>query len=213
MQLEEFERAVMSSYGKISSDEARSRHRQFITAIEDKIMKVEHSISESVGHASLPWLRLDEGEQDELALFLSGKPEINSMDIEDPPVTNFSKDFHVSSGWGESKEEISLGHRRVVSANADIGFWKISVHDDAQQWSSSSGSSGPMHNNAPSLSGFLSSMESVSKLKWPRNAYRKLKTVDHHRETDGTLLPTAEFNRVCTLHLLSLIMMTCLSDF
>ncbi|XP_014503826.1 uncharacterized protein LOC106764114 [Vigna radiata var. radiata] len=194
-QLEEFERAAMSSYGKISSDEARSRHQQFITAIEDKIMKVEHSISESVGKASLPWLRLDEGEQDELALFLSGKPEINSRDIEDPPVANCSKDFHVSYGWGEPKGEISRGHRRVASASADIGFWKVSVHDDAQQWSSSSGSSGPLHNKAPSLSGFLSSMESVSKLNWSMNAYKKLKAVNPHTETDSTLLPTAEFNR------------------
>ncbi|ESW32888.1 hypothetical protein PHAVU_001G026000 [Phaseolus vulgaris] len=194
-QLEEFERAVKSSYGKISSDGARSRHRDFITAIEDKIMKVEHSISESVGKASLPWLRLDEGEQDELALFLSGKPEINSRDIEDPPVTNCSKDFHVSSGRGETKGEIPHGHRRAASASADIGFWKISVHDDAQQWSSSSGSSGPMHNKTPSLSGILSSMKSVSKLKWPRNGCRKLKAVDHLRELDSTLLATAEFSR------------------
>ncbi|CAJ1972746.1 unnamed protein product [Sphenostylis stenocarpa] len=199
-QLEEFERAVKSSYGKVSSDEARSRHRDFITAIEDKIMKVEHSMSESVGKASLPWLRLDEGEQNELALFLSGIPVINSRDIEDPRLSdNVSpshclEDFHVSSGWGESKEELPHGHRRAASASADIGFWKISVHDDAQQWSSSSCSSGPMH-KAPSLSGFISSMESVSKMKWPRNGYRKLKGVDHHRETDSTLLPTTESNR------------------
>ncbi|KAG2371891.1 uncharacterized protein HKW66_Vig0240120 [Vigna angularis] len=38
----------------------------------------------------------NEGEQDELALFLSGKPESNSRDIEDSPMTNCSKDFHVS---------------------------------------------------------------------------------------------------------------------
>ncbi|TKY57874.1 hypothetical protein E2542_SST14928 [Spatholobus suberectus] len=89
---------------------------------------------------------------------------------------------------------MSHGHRRAASASADIGFWKISARDDAQQASSSSGSSGPMH-KVPSLSGFLSSMESVSKLKWPRNGYGKLKAVGHHKETDSALLPTAELNR------------------
>nr|KYP33599.1 hypothetical protein KK1_045541 [Cajanus cajan] len=190
-QLEEFERAVKSSYSKSSSEEARNRHRDFITAIEDKIMKVEHLLNGSVvpgDKASLPWLRLDEGEQNELALFLSGTPASGTL------ASNCSKDFHVSSGWGEPKEEMSNGHRRTASASAGIGFWKISVHDDAQQWSSSSGSSGPMH-KIPSLSGFLSSVESVPKLKWPRNGYRKLKAADHREEADTALLPTAELNR------------------
>ncbi|RDX69013.1 hypothetical protein CR513_51928, partial [Mucuna pruriens] len=210
-QLEEFERAVRSSYSRSSSEEARNRHRDFVTAIEDKIMKVEHLLNESIvlgGKASLPWLRLDEGEQNELALFLSGMPApesndpvwSNSRGIEDPQLSdkvlssNCSKNFHVSSGWGESKEEISHWHRRAASASADISFLKISVHDDAQQWSSSSSSSGPMH-KVPSLSGFLSSMESISKLKWPRNGYRKLKAADHCKETDSALLPTADLNR------------------
>ncbi|TKY57875.1 Syntaxin-61 protein [Spatholobus suberectus] len=98
-QLEEFERAVRSSYSKSSSEEARNRHRDFITAIEDKIMKVEHSLSESVvpgSKASLPWLHLDEGEQNELALFLSGMPAAESndptwsnlRDIEDPQLND-----------------------------------------------------------------------------------------------------------------------------
>lgn len=29
---------------------------------------------------------------------------------------------------------------------------------------------------------------------WPRNGYRKLKAVDHNKETESTLLPTAELN-------------------
>ncbi|XP_027369187.1 uncharacterized protein LOC113875002 isoform X2 [Abrus precatorius] len=210
-QLEEFERAVRSSYSKSSSEEARNRHRNFITAIDDKIMKVEHLLNESMppnSKASLPWLRLDEGEQNELALFLSGMPAAtttnnswsNSRDIESPQLSdqvsarNYSKNFDVSSRWGESEEEISHGHRRVASASADISSWKISVSDDAQQWSSSSGSSGPMHKVA-SLSGFLSSMESVSKLKWPGNGYRKLKVEDPRKGTDSALLSTAQLNR------------------
>ncbi|KAJ1375309.1 Syntaxin 6, N-terminal [Sesbania bispinosa] len=210
-QLEEFDQAVRSSYSKSSSEEAKNRHRDFIAAIEDKITEVEHLLNESNppgSKASLPWVRFDEGEQNELALFLSGMPVAesnnptwsNSRDSENSQlsdkdsVINCSKNFHVSSGWGEAKEEKSHGHRRTASASADIGSWNISVPDDAQQWSSSSGSSGPMH-KVPSLSGFLSSMESVSKLKWPRKGYRKLKAVDHHKENDSALLPTDELNR------------------
>ena len=202
MQLQEFERAVRSTYSRSSSEDARNRHRDFIAAIEDKIRKVEHLLKDSVhsgGEASLPWVRLDEGEQHELALFLSGVPAAVSRDRENPQlsdndsVSNCSKNLHVSSSRSEPKEDISNGHRRAASASADIGSCKISVSDDAQQWSSSSGSSGPMHKVA-SLSGFLSSMESVPMLKWPRNGYRKL---NHHKETDNALLPTTELNRVC----------------
>ncbi|XP_061355679.1 uncharacterized protein LOC133300184 [Gastrolobium bilobum] len=210
-QLEEFERAVRSTYSKSSSEEARNRHQDFITAMDSKIKKIEHLLNESIlpdGKESLPWVRLDEGEQNELALFLSGKPAAEShnppwpitRDSGNPQlsdkdsVSNCLHNFHVSSGWGEAKEEISHGHRRAASASADIGSWKILVSDDPQQWSSSSGSSGLMH-KVPSLSGFLGSMKSVSKLKWPRNGYRKLKAVDHHKETDSSLLPTADTNR------------------
>ncbi|XP_042509643.1 uncharacterized protein LOC122085223 isoform X2 [Macadamia integrifolia] len=76
-QLDEFERAVGSSYvgSSSSAKDGRARHRQFIVAIEDKISTVENSLKESVvaeGKSTLPWVRLDEGERDELALFLSG---------------------------------------------------------------------------------------------------------------------------------------------
>ncbi|XP_057426750.1 uncharacterized protein LOC130720152 isoform X2 [Lotus japonicus] len=207
-QLEEFERAARLNYSR-TSGEARTRHQDFITAIEDKITKVEHLLHESSttgSKASMPWIHLDEGEQDELASFLSGMPAAESNDPtwsksrdgENPQlsdndlVINCSKNVHISSGLGEAKEETPRGHRRAASASADIGFWKISVADDAQQSSSSSGSSGPMH-KVPSLSGFVSAME--SKMKWPRNGYRKLKVVDHHKETKSTLLPTAETNK------------------
>lgn len=202
MQLEEFQRETKSSYSRNSGNDARTRHRDFITAMEAKIKKVELSLNEAFplgGKASRPWVCLDEGEKDELAMFLSGMPaaESNNQRLCDKDsVVNFSKDFHVSSGRGEPKEDVSHGFRRVASASADIGYWKISVNDDPQQLSSSSGSSGgPMH-KVPSLSGFFSSVESISKLKWPKNGYRKLKTVDHHKETDSALIPMNELNRV-----------------
>ncbi|XP_061354266.1 uncharacterized protein LOC133298895 [Gastrolobium bilobum] len=171
-QLDEFVRAVRSSYSKSSSEDARNRHQEFIVAIGDKITKVEQLLQESVhsdSKASLPWVRLDEGERNELAMFLSGLPA------------------------AAGAEEKSHGHRRAASADADISSWQIAVSDDVQQSSSSNDSSGQMHKVA-SLSGFLSSMGSVSKLKWPKNGYRKLKVVNHHQETDNTLLPSTALN-------------------
>ncbi|CAL0323810.1 unnamed protein product [Lupinus luteus] len=210
-QLEEFKRACGSSYSKTmrEGESPRNRHQDFIAAIEHKVTKVDSFLNESVlsaGKASLPWVRLDEGEQNELALFLSGMPESesnnptvsNNRDNENPQLNDKdygsnSRNFHISSGWGEATEETSHGHRRAASASPDIGSWKIAVSDDAQQSSSSSGSRGPMH-KIPSLSAFLSSVEPV-KLNWPRNGYRKLKAVDHHKETDSALLPMVELNR------------------
>ncbi|KAJ1385463.1 Syntaxin 6, N-terminal [Sesbania bispinosa] len=216
-QLDEFERAVRSSYSKSSSEDARNRHQDFIVAIDDKISKVEHLLQESAhsgsSKASMHWVSLDEGERNELALFLSGMPAAGgktpikcvSRDGENPqlsnkdPFSNCSSNLLVSSGWGSSEtvEEKSHGLRRVASADADMSSWKIAVSDDAQQPSSSNGSSYPMHKVA-SLSGFLSSMESISKLKWPKNGYRKLKAVNHHQETDNAPLPSTNFNPVCS---------------
>ncbi|RDX67250.1 hypothetical protein CR513_53902 [Mucuna pruriens] len=207
-QLEEFERAVMSSYSKVSSEDARNRHRDFIDAIRDKITKVEHLLHESVhsgSKASLPWTRLDEGERDELASFLSGMPASGDKGpvkcagrdgeslqlIDKDSFSNCSSNLPVSSGWDSSQTvpDKSQGHRRAASADADIGSWKITVSDDVQQLSSSNGSSTPMHKVA-SVSGFFGSMESISKFKWPKNGYRKLKAAKHCEEMNALLPPT-----------------------
>nr|ACU20101.1 unknown [Glycine max] len=103
--------------------------------------------------------------------------------------------FHLGGGSSEAALEKSRGHRRAASADADIGTWKITVSDDVQQSSSSNGSSGPtpMHKVA-SLSGFFGSMETISKFKWPKNGYRKLKAVNPCEEEDKALLPPAGLN-------------------
>lgn len=193
MQLEEFERAVSTSYGKISSDEAQNRHRDFITAIKEKVRKVEHSLKESTaldGKPPLPWVRLNEGERNELALFLSGM------------TANEGKTPRKNKGWDSECEqacdkESSHGHRRIASASADLSSWNIAVSDDVQRHSSSNESFGPVH-KVSSFSGFLNSMESVSKIKWSKNTFRKLKGVDGNQGADKALLPSSELNRVRT---------------
>ncbi|XP_057729036.1 uncharacterized protein LOC130944634 [Arachis stenosperma] len=192
-QLDEFEKAVTSSYNNSSTKDARNRHQDFISAIVDKITKVEHSLNESLhpgNKAPLPWVRLDEGERDELALFLSGVPE-----AEGKSVGRDHEDSQSTSGWGSTLEveDKSPGHRRAASADAHVSSWKIAVSDELQQRNNPDGSSGAMHKVA-SLSAFVSSMESISKLKWAKNGYKKLKAGNHHQESDNALLPSAQLN-------------------
>jgi hypothetical protein len=212
MQLEEFQQAVKSSYSKRSSDDARNRHQDFVVAIDGKISKVEHllQLQEAVplgskASMSMPWVSLDEGERNELASFLSGMPL--PPDGGKPPIKctgRGSENQQLSDidSFREAVEEKPQGHRRVASANVDISSWKIAVSDNVQQSTSSNDSSGPMHkgpmHKVASLSGFFSSVESISKFKWPKNGYKKLKAMNHHQETDNPLLPSTDFNGVCS---------------
>ncbi|CAL0327097.1 unnamed protein product [Lupinus luteus] len=207
LQLDEFQRAVSSSHSKSSSEDAIVRHTLFISAINSKITEIEHGLLESAhsgDKASLHWVRLDEGERDELALFLSGmstsepksphkcissgSENIQSSDKDSSRI--FSDNLHVSFGKGSSEavEVKSHEHSRTASADADIASWEITV--SVQMKNSSNNSSGP------TISGFLNSTESVSKWNWPKNGYRKLQAVNHYQGTDDTLLPTTRSNSV-----------------
>ncbi|KAK6277596.1 hypothetical protein POUND7_017919 [Theobroma cacao] len=213
-QLEEFEKAVQSSYGGSSSEDSRDRHHEFIVAIEDQISKIEKSLQESAlseGKALMPWVRLDEGECNELALFLSG-PSVSgekklppkshgreneiTQGIDKESVAHCSKNPQ-SVEWSssEAKGQKSHGHRRTASASADIGAWKIAIADDALQQNSSNGQPSIPPRKVPSLSGFLDSLDSVAKLKWPKNGIRKCKAVDRHHESDTELLRPPQLDR------------------
>lgn len=178
-QLEEFERAVKSSYPNSSADDAEHRHSEFVVAIDCQIKKVERTLNESAisqGKPPSPWVRLDEGERDELALFLSG---------------NRKEQQKEKGGLGDVNEEKFVGHRRTASASADIGSWNIAVSDDALD----NTQPGPPPRKVPSLSGFLNTMESAAKLKFAKNGYRKLKVTDCHNEVDASLPHTQELSR------------------
>ncbi|KAL1546904.1 hypothetical protein AAHA92_23440 [Salvia divinorum] len=214
-QLEEFGRAVRTSYpGRSSADDAKDRHRDFIVAIEDQIKKVEASLNESTvrqGKPPLPWVRLDEGERNELALFLSGQslssptklygkhhavPRVQGQEIlreGDQQVNNEcsrSSSHLVELAQVEGKGDKFSGHRRAASASADIGSWKIVVADDVLHDSSSAKPERPPR-KIPSFSGFLNTMESsMSQLKWSKNGYKKLKLTDEPQEA-GVTIPRA----------------------
>ncbi|KAJ0776524.1 hypothetical protein HanLR1_Chr02g0046621 [Helianthus annuus] len=91
--LEEFERAVISSYDKNSTDDTKDRHHDFINAMENQISRVESSWNDSsvsAGKPPRPWVRLDERERKELALFLSGSKSPG----DDRPAQNRFNDEH-----------------------------------------------------------------------------------------------------------------------
>ncbi|KAL8261121.1 hypothetical protein R6Q59_025170 [Mikania micrantha] len=169
-QLEEFERAVISRYGKNSGDDTKERHRDFINAMENQISRVENSWNDSSGSAGKPprpWVRLDERERKELALFLSGSKS--------PGAEQSANRFNDEHRGGrkqkvDAKDKFS-GHRRTASASADICSWKINVDNDNFF---SDGKIEKPHRKMPSFSGLLNTLESASKLKWPNNGYMKL---------------------------------------
>ncbi|KAG6674526.1 hypothetical protein I3843_15G042400 [Carya illinoinensis] len=211
-QLEEFERAVQTSYVKSSSDDTRGRHHEFVIAIEDQISKIENSLQVSTlseGKASLPWMRLDEGECNELASFLLGSStsedktpgKCNRKDIENPQVTDkgsrpdCSENSRHSAECMEAREGKSHGHRRTASASADIGAWKIFIPDDGHQQNYSKEQTGLPVRKIPSLSVFPSSMESASKLKWSKNGFRKWKAMDRQQEADAAFLQSPQLSK------------------
>ncbi|KAL7616388.1 hypothetical protein Lser_V15G00910 [Lactuca serriola] len=166
-QLEEFERAVLSSYNKTSTDNTKDRHRDFINAIETQISRVETSWNDSFsskGKPPCPWVKLNEGERKELALFLAGS--VTPGAHEEQPAKTRRK--QKAAAVAAKVKKIS-GHRRAASASADIGSWKITVDDDV-------GKDGKAPRKIPSFSGLLNTLEyTASKLKWPKNGYGKLK--------------------------------------
>lgn len=220
MQLEEFEVAVNSSYSNRAADDSKDRHRDFITAIGSNISKIETSLTESAasqGKPPLPWVRLDEGERDELAMFLSAPSTSSSADkaswklhskeqqmastqeCDKQSEHTCSRNSPESAGCCqlENKEEKLPGHRRTASANADISSWKIAVIDDSFPQSSNM-QVYPPPRKIPSFSGFLNTLESAAKSKWPKNAYRKIKLTDRHAEADTTLPQSQPLARVGT---------------
>ncbi|GAA0169758.1 hypothetical protein LIER_24166 [Lithospermum erythrorhizon] len=204
-QLEDFEKVVNPSNNNSSDDDSRDRHRDFMVAMESQIKKVEKSLNESavsLGKPPLPWVQLDEGECNELALFLLGPSNVDKNfgrvlnsnqradSLQDNNLLASAEHSQESPDAQEcahldAKEKLT-GHRRTASASADIGSWNILVSDDSLPLGSSNEKSDPPPHKVPSFSGFLNTMESATtKLKWSRNGYRKLKLVDRSEEADA----------------------------
>ncbi|KAL4279124.1 hypothetical protein GQ457_03G040020 [Hibiscus cannabinus] len=185
-QLEEFKRAVHSSYNENSSEDARDRHQEFIAAIEDPVSKIEKALQESA---------LSEGEMKLPPKVHSRANEISQrINIESVPDSSKNSGHSVEWSSSEAKGEKSHGHRRIASA-ADIDSWKIAIDDDALQQNYSNDQPSIPPRKVPSFSGFLNSMESVAKVKWSKNGFRKWKAVDRDQESNIELLRPPQLAR------------------
>ncbi|KAL7138088.1 hypothetical protein ABFS83_10G139300 [Erythranthe nasuta] len=122
-QLEEFERAVRMSYRSRGDDVTISRHRQFITTMEDQISRVEKELKESFnveGKKPFRWVNLDKDECDDFALFLSGKSQTStdqsvtdSLDDKSNNCSEFSSKNNKTSNGEKSIEEYSISNEGV----------------------------------------------------------------------------------------------------
>ncbi|KAF5792258.1 putative syntaxin 6 [Helianthus annuus] len=180
-QLEEFEKAVENSYNKSSCNDTKTRHREFITAMENQISKVEKCLNESTVTAQKPprpWVHLDERESKELASFLSGEPAEVCFNGDRTQKQDVADRSTPACSNNQSSENKFSKHRRTASAGADLVSWNIEVADDVSVGGVVGKTEQPPR-KTPSLSGFLNTMEFASKLQLSKNGYRKLKPVDY----------------------------------
>lgn len=180
---------------------ARARHRQFVVAIGEMITRTEQSLKEMAlkdGRQELSWVRLDEGERNELALFLEGSPSkeedegSSGNSVGDSSTKGLIPRLVEVDVLSAGKEKVNHnGHRRTASA-ADADSWKITM-----------GCDGEPHlppPRIPSFSGFVGVAESATKLKWPKNGFRKWKVGgDRHQAADSESLRANHLSRVCSL--------------
>ncbi|KAJ6841985.1 uncharacterized protein M6B38_303980 [Iris pallida] len=172
-QLEELDRAVKSNDDAcLAGEDMRARHGQFVDTIGNQITAVENSLKESnreKGENARPWVQLDEGERDELALFISCAP----------PELGKQSNLPVSGeNMADSKGGRAHGHRRTASACADTSSWKISFPIDYSS----------LNLPPPKVSSFsclTKVLESSSKVNLSKNGFRKWKGGDQHQHDDS----------------------------
>ncbi|KAF2309687.1 hypothetical protein GH714_004588 [Hevea brasiliensis] len=118
----------------------------------------------------------------------------NQQKISKGLTTSFLKGSNNLVEWDslEARDEKSHEHRRTASASADIGAWKIAIAEVSCQPNSSDGQPLRPPRKAPSLSGFLSSMDCASELKLPKSGVRKWKAMDNKEEYDTVPLRSSQ---------------------
>ncbi|XP_042002310.1 uncharacterized protein LOC121751602 [Salvia splendens] len=122
-QLEEFERAVCLSYRNKVDDITITRHKEFVSAIEDQISRVETALKVSLeveGKKPFRWVNLDKEESDDLVHFLSGSPGTSQM-IKDGHINVGAPDRDHSLGSPVSSKVPNRGWEEVAAGVKDIG--------------------------------------------------------------------------------------------
>ncbi|KAF8115532.1 hypothetical protein N665_0025s0002 [Sinapis alba] len=112
-QLEEFERAVRLSHGHCCRDDTTlTRHKQFVSAIENQIHRVQSALSEN-GEQPLRWVDLNKKERDDLAMFLSGSSQTSE--------SFSSESINLSRCYGDSVIDIDDERGSPESADKKLG--------------------------------------------------------------------------------------------
>ncbi|KAJ4880544.1 Syntaxin/t-SNARE family protein [Raphanus sativus] len=143
-QLEEFERAVRLSHGRSCRDDTTlTRHKQFVSAIENQIHRVQSALSEN-GEQPLRWVvDLNREERDDLAMFLSGSSQTSeSLSGESVGLSRCYGEsldcvIDIDDERGGSPESAGkkLGTRRTWSSPnvPDISALRVDVRVDAKE--------------------------------------------------------------------------------
>ncbi|CAL9770199.1 unnamed protein product [Musa acuminata subsp. burmannicoides] len=191
-QLEELERAVRSNDDACSAGEdTRVRHDKFIVAIRSRISMVEDCLRQSnleLGETAVAWVRLNDGERDELARFLSGPlqaedvPKFSSfggvevgnttVDMNGEASIDCMKNFSCQSSEScrrETRDERLHGH--ASCATTDVGSWAIGIPDEDED------TSGRLPDDRPnfvsraifSSAALSDALESTPRMRWLRN--------------------------------------------
>ncbi|KAJ6837176.1 uncharacterized protein M6B38_121545 [Iris pallida] len=212
-QLEEFERAVSSSYENYPSEENTiNRHREFVAALRNQICCTEKAMNDSLlaeGKQPLPWVQLDDDdERDEFETFLSSAPSSKTF----PETKDRYVDRKSARGFKETvtinndakyvvevaakddfrnhdqrivQEEDSNGKRRSWSP-PDVDAWKIVIADEEDVQKRLSEMMPQTHNRLSSLNGFFRSVESsTARLVWLRSSFQKAKREENIQSRQG----------------------------
>ncbi|KAJ0250851.1 hypothetical protein HA466_0132760 [Hirschfeldia incana] len=133
-QLEEFERAVRLSHEHCCRDDTTlARHKQFVSAIENHIHRVQSALSEN-GEQPLRWMDLNKEERDDLAMFLSGSSQTSeSLSSSESP--DFVIDIDDERGGSPESAGKKLGTRRTWSSPnvPDVSSLRVDVRVDAKE--------------------------------------------------------------------------------
>uniref|UniRef100_A0ACD5XD99 Uncharacterized protein n=1 Tax=Avena sativa TaxID=4498 RepID=A0ACD5XD99_AVESA len=216
-QLDELERAIRSNDEVISAGkDTRARHRSFVAAIGGRILEVENNLNESSvaeGRGRLSWIQLDDDERDDLAAFLLASP----LQQRDKVVTipsagdiqvgnnstrvrkNISADSsNDSSGSAElssarAKEDAHRGHRRSVSASADIGLSTMSFPNE-REGAAEQSSNGPHLLNMVKECALTSALKPNPAIKYKKGSVRWA-SADKHDVEEAIPLRSPQFDQ------------------
>jgi hypothetical protein len=130
-QLEQFQQAIAVSHEKYPSEENTiSRHRQFVSAIENQIKRVEISVANNLakeGKPSFTWVKLEEGERDDFVAFLSSdslsnrKPD-RATEIEKEAPCKREEEVIIQIENSNGEQEVVRNCHRASSMGFSRGF-------------------------------------------------------------------------------------------